>query len=429
LQPDQIPQDEQVLVSKYIVDPLCIDGHKCDLRVYVLVTSFDPLIIYLYEEGIVRLATVRYDRNADNLWNPCMHLCNYSINKYHSDYIRSSDAQDEDVGHKWTLSALLRHLKLQGCDTHLLMLNIEDLIIKAVLACAQTIISACRMFVPNVNNCFELYGFDILIDNTLKPWLLEVNLSPSMGVDSPLDTKVKACLVTDLLTCVGIPAYTPEMRTHYDSKSSRLRSSSCQRQIDTTESSTTLRSTKSKKKPVIPLTQEEQRILRSARLQYTRRGGFVRIFPTDDTMQRYGNFLDPANGIPISTPNVQGQTFQALVNQHNYNQMLHSNLFCNGQRSSKDDNSQENRIKQYERALETDSEIPFLKKQIVEKCEEEGRRLRKQMLKKIGSGSTLTHFQARQTFSLYLESVLRRLTQDPKDSHEKIILKFLTKYG
>ncbi|EDW66473.2 tubulin polyglutamylase TTLL5 isoform X3 [Drosophila virilis] len=429
--PDQIPQDEQVLVSKYIVDPLCIDGHKCDLRVYVLVTSFDPLIIYLYEEGIVRLATVRYDRNADNLWNPCMHLCNYSINKYHSDYIRSSDAQDEDVGHKWTLSALLRHLKLQGCDTHLLMLNIEDLIIKAVLACAQTIISACRMFVPNANNCFELYGFDILIDNTLKPWLLEVNLSPSMGVDSPLDTKVKACLVTDLLTCVGIPAFSPEMRSHYNSKSSQIRSSSCHRQVDTTESGIAIRSTKTKKKTfgLIQLTQEEQRILRSARLQYSRRGGFVRIFPTDDTMQRYGHFLDSANGIPISTPNVQGQTFQTLVTQHNYNQMLHSNLYCLGSRSLKDDNCQENRIRQYERALETDSEIPFLKKQIVEKCEEEGRRLRKQLLKKIGSGSTLTHFQARQTFSLYLESVLRRLTQDPKDSHEKIILKFLNRYG
>ncbi|KAH8417113.1 hypothetical protein KR222_003669, partial [Zaprionus bogoriensis] len=425
--PDQIPQDEQVLVSKYIVDPLCIDGHKCDLRVYVLVTSFDPLIIYLYEEGIVRLATVRYDRNTDNLWNPCMHLCNYSINKYHSDYIRSSDAQDEDVGHKWTLSALLRHLKLQGCDTHLLMLNIEDLIIKAVLACAQTIISACRMFVPNVSNCFELYGFDILIDNTLKPWLLEVNLSPSMGVDSPLDTKVKACLVTDLLTCVGIPAYTSEMKSHYDNKSTRLRSSSCHRQ-ETTELNAALRQTKSKKKTTIHLTQEEQRILRSARLQYNRRGGFVRIFPTDDTMQRYGQFLDSANGIPLSTPNVQGQTFQTLVTQHNYNQMLHTNLFCEGSRCTLD-NSQENRIKQYERALETDSEIPFLKKQAVEKCEEEGRRLRKQMLKKIGSGSTLTHFQARQTFSLYLESVLRRLTQDPKDSHEKIILKFLSKYG
>lgn len=395
-------------------------------------TSFDPLIIYLYEEGIVRLATVRYDQHTDNLWNPCMHLCNYSINKHHSDYIKSSDAQDEDVGHKWTLSALLRHLKLQGCNTHLLMLNIEDVIIKAVLACAQTIISACRMFVPNVNNCFELYGFDILIDNTLKPWLLEANLSPSMGVDSPLDTKVKACLATDLLSCVGIPAFTPEMKAHYDNKSTRLRSSSSHKQVDTNELNGSNRSTKSSKnkKPIILLTQEEQRILRAARLQYNRRGGFVRIFPTEDSMQRYGHFLDAANGIPLSTPNVQGQTFQALVMQHNYNQMLHTHLFCTDSAAKTiNDNSQENRLKQYERALDTDTYIPFMKKHTMPKCEEEGRRLRKQVLKKIANGSTLTHFQSRQTFSLYLEAVLHRLAIDPKDFHEKIILKFLSKCG
>lgn len=148
---------------------------------YVVVTSFDPLIIYLYEEGLVRLATVKYDKTAENLWNPCMHLCNYSINKYHSDYIKATES-DEDVGHKWTFSALLRHLKSQGNDTMSLMQDIEDVIIKSIFACSQSIISACRMFVPNQNNCFELYGFDILIDNTLRPWLLEVNLSPSLGI-------------------------------------------------------------------------------------------------------------------------------------------------------------------------------------------------------------------------------------------------------
>lgn len=55
-----ISSDEQVVVSRYITDPLCIDGHKCDIRLYVGVTSFDPLIIYLYEEGLVRIATVQY---------------------------------------------------------------------------------------------------------------------------------------------------------------------------------------------------------------------------------------------------------------------------------------------------------------------------------------------------------------------------------
>lgn len=436
--PDQIPQDEQVLVSKYVADPLCIDGHKCDLRVYVLVTSFDPLIIYLYEEGLVRLATVKYDLAADNLWNPCMHLCNYSINKYHTDYIKSSDAQDEDVGHKWTLSALLRHLKSQGCDTNMLMANMEDLIIKSIFSCAQSVISGCRMFVPSGNNCFELYGFDILIDDTLKPWLLEVNLSPSMGVDSPLDTKVKSCLITDLLTCVGIPAFSPSMRAHYDNRWTRFRSVSTTRRTNSADPSNvsssggngggkraSLNTTGSKQ-----LTLEEQRIIRNARMQNARRGGFVRIFPTEDSMTRYGNFLDPATGIPLSTPVLQGHTFQSSLLQHNYNQMLHHNLYGGKQSNdNKEENSFAERISQYERVLETATPISFVTKRVEPKCEEEGKRLRKQVLKLIHNGSELTQLQSRQSFSLYLESILRRLVLDPKDSHEKIILKFLNRVG
>jgi hypothetical protein len=58
---------------------LLVNGHKWDLRLYVAVTSYDPLCIYLYEEGLVRFATVRYDSTGKNLWNPCMHLCNYRL--------------------------------------------------------------------------------------------------------------------------------------------------------------------------------------------------------------------------------------------------------------------------------------------------------------------------------------------------------------
>jgi hypothetical protein len=47
-------------------------------------------------------------------------------------------------------------------------------------------------------------GFDILIDDNLDPWLLEVNLSPSLSCDSPLDQKIKANLIADLFTLAGI---------------------------------------------------------------------------------------------------------------------------------------------------------------------------------------------------------------------------------
>ena len=86
--PDEVPIEESLVVAKYIDNPLLVSGHKCDLRLYVAVTSYDPLVAYMYEEGLVRFATVKYDSTRNNLWNPCMHLCNYSINKHHSDYIK-----------------------------------------------------------------------------------------------------------------------------------------------------------------------------------------------------------------------------------------------------------------------------------------------------------------------------------------------------
>jgi tubulin polyglutamylase TTLL5 len=69
------------MVCKYVGNPLLIDGFKFDIRLYVAVTSYDPLIIYLYEEGMTRFATIKYDKSNRNIKNQWMHLTNYSINK------------------------------------------------------------------------------------------------------------------------------------------------------------------------------------------------------------------------------------------------------------------------------------------------------------------------------------------------------------
>lgn len=60
------------------------------------------------------------------------------------------------------------------------------------------------MFVPHRKNCFELLGFDILIDKALNPWLLEVNLSPSLACDSMLDQRIKSNVISDLFNLAGI---------------------------------------------------------------------------------------------------------------------------------------------------------------------------------------------------------------------------------
>ena len=68
---------------------------------------------------------MKYDVSGSNLWNPCMHLCNYSINKHHSDYVASDNLEADDRGHKWSISAFLKHLRANGLNTTALMQSIE----------------------------------------------------------------------------------------------------------------------------------------------------------------------------------------------------------------------------------------------------------------------------------------------------------------
>jgi len=66
------------------------------------------------------------------------------------------------------------------------------------------ITKAIKSWNINQKNCFEVYGFDILLDSDLKPWLLEVNLSPALGTDSPLDTFIKSNLLSDTLNLIDV---------------------------------------------------------------------------------------------------------------------------------------------------------------------------------------------------------------------------------
>ncbi|KAK1793252.1 hypothetical protein P4O66_011634, partial [Electrophorus voltai] len=339
--PSQIPLDENILVSRYISNPLVIDEFKFDVRLYVLVTSYDPIIIYIYEEGLARFATVKYDHAVKNIKNQFMHLTNYSVNKKSRDYVSCNDPEVEDYGNKWSMSAMLRYLKQEGKDTTLLMGQIEDLIIKAVLSAEMQIATACKMFVPHRNNCFELYGFDVLIDSNLKPWLLEVNLSPSLACDAPLDLKIKASMISDMFSLVGFVCQDPllkQMRSDraglqpsvkslsqktqvctvvdlyalqlpsqnllqqvtslinsqrpFSAQSAPAISRVSQRPLSATNTEVEEKEKLGDKAETLGLTTEEMKVLRRTQEEHERRGGFIRIFPTPQTWALYSGYLE-----------------------------------------------------------------------------------------------------------------------------------------
>ena len=79
--------DENFIVQKYLWTPYLIDGLKFDLWIYVLLLSIDPLNILIYEEGIARFATEKYDLfKKDGYLHQFMHLTNYAINKENNDF-------------------------------------------------------------------------------------------------------------------------------------------------------------------------------------------------------------------------------------------------------------------------------------------------------------------------------------------------------
>lgn len=85
--------------------------------------------------------------------------------------------------------------------------RIFDVIIKSILSAENSILSSVKKTCIHRSTCFELFGYDILIDSDLKPWLIEVNLSPSLAVESPIDITIKSNLVADILNMVGVKRF------------------------------------------------------------------------------------------------------------------------------------------------------------------------------------------------------------------------------
>ncbi|KAJ3026821.1 UNVERIFIED_CONTAM: Tubulin polyglutamylase ttll5 [Siphonaria sp. JEL0065] len=280
--PTRLKLDDRFLVQKYIDNPLKVNGCRFDLRVYVAVTSFNPLRVYMFQEGLVK-------------------------------YIKATEYKSDPVGQKTSLTAILRHISNQhgSSFSSLLMAKIKDIIVKTFLSGENAISTAAGMFVPHPSvvlfigmearnadyknhrgNCFELLGFDLIIDANVTPWLVEVSTSPSLACDTPLDMEIKGGLVADLLTLIGmIPFQKHNKKTVQQVKPCRPPRGETPATVSKAEWSTSAFWENDK------LTAEQQKLARIAKEENLRSGRFERIFPAENSAYIYSVF------IPKNSPN------------------------------------------------------------------------------------------------------------------------------
>jgi hypothetical protein len=187
----QITYGEPLVVQKYLKNPLLMNGFKFDLRIYVTVTSYNPLEAFIYKEGFARLSTTPFTLDPESMTNKFIHLTNYSIQKK---AINRSDIDNSYGGTKISLTSLKKYYKEKGLDYEDMWEQSKAIWVKSLIACQNEI--------PYNPWCFELYGYDIMIDDNGRWWLVEINSSPSLAREHLLDDIVKQRLIDDTIDLV-----------------------------------------------------------------------------------------------------------------------------------------------------------------------------------------------------------------------------------
>lgn len=187
-----ISYGEPMIVQEYLKNPLLLNGFKFDMRIYVVVTSFNPLEAFVHREGFARLSTVRFSLDPEQIANRFVHLTNSSVQEHSRTKKQAPDAKFS--GTKISLEQLKSQLYTQGIEFGDIWRQVTEIVVKSL--------AACQIDIPYNPCCFELFGYDVIIDSNLKCWLIEVNSSPSLGILNLLDDIVKIKLTDDLIDLV-----------------------------------------------------------------------------------------------------------------------------------------------------------------------------------------------------------------------------------
>ena len=170
-----IKKIDNVIVQKYIECPLLYKGRKFDIRIWVLfIFKDEKLSLYVFKEGHLKATCDQFDINSSNLY---IHLTNYSVQKHNSNFSK------EEIGNEISFEEFQNFLNNQKNKINFH----KDIFPKICNIIEITGFSVkTRINLTNKRNCFEIFGYDFMIDSNYNPFLIEVNTNPGFEESSPL---------------------------------------------------------------------------------------------------------------------------------------------------------------------------------------------------------------------------------------------------
>lgn len=184
----------QLSVAQEYVDCLLLDNTKFDLRIYALVASVTPLRVYVYRDGIARFCSEDASHKSD-----FARLTNVGLNRSNSDVREVSRISR-------LISDVFPVLEATGVDITSLWHKIDRVVALSVFAAYGYLKRAEGAFCPRVtySRCFQVLGFDILIDKRQDPRVLEVNYRPSLDFYRGKERRMKVAMIRDAIL-LGAP--------------------------------------------------------------------------------------------------------------------------------------------------------------------------------------------------------------------------------
>ena len=176
---------DSIMIQKYLEKPLLYQGRKFDIRIWVMFLTNRENEIYIFKEGHLKASSIKYNPDSNDLF---VHLTNYSVQKHNINFSKI------EIGNEIPFYEFQNELDRKKTGKNFRK-DIYPKIVRIIRLTGGAALG--KMNFMNIKNCFEIFGYDFILDENYRPYLLEINSNPGLEISSPLINQLLPRMIDD----------------------------------------------------------------------------------------------------------------------------------------------------------------------------------------------------------------------------------------